>query len=326
MQFVVNPIAGRAGGRRGAAARRAVEVFRRRLEAAGVGVATGETEQAGDGGAIAARACREGVRAVVVVGGDGTVNEVVGGMGASGVPIVIVPAGTENVLAKHFGIRLEGEFLWRMLRDGVEARIDVAEVRAKTESGEEARRRFILMGGVGFDAAMVLGVTRRRSEFVRQGDGQISHRTYLSVAWELLRRFRHPRLRVEVDGEVVDLGQALVLVGNVRRYAMGLQPWGDARADDGLLEVSAFSCRNQCELVRHFAAVFFRPMRDRRGMVRLRGRRVRISSCEPAVPVQVDGDFAGWLPAEFSVTGGQARFMTPGGRWAGRSADQVLRA
>ncbi len=311
ISFVVNPISGRAGGRRGAAARRAVEMLRCCVEEVGGKVCMTETSRAGDAGAVAERACVTGAAAVVVVGGDGTVNEVVGGMTGEGVPIVIVPAGTENVLAKYFGIVPDGAFIWRMLREGVEARIDVAEAGVTGDSGEAVNRRFILMGGIGFDAAIVLGVARRRREMVRSGGGRISHWTYLPVAWDLFWRYRHPWLRVEVDGESIEAGQALVLIGNVPRYAMGLRPWRDARADDGLLEMSVFPCRRGLDLVQHFSATFIQPRGTGRGVIRRQGRRVRVSSPETMVPVQVDGDYAGWLPAEFELSGGRARFVVP---------------
>jgi diacylglycerol kinase family enzyme len=309
--FIVNPISGGAGGRRGAAIKRAMEVLRGRMEEAGGAVSIAETDRPGGGEQIAAQACRDGARAVVVVGGDGTINDAVRGMTGGGVPILMIPAGTENVLAKYFGITADGERLWQVFRQGAERRIDVAEVAARDERGHDIRRRFLLMAGIGFDAAMVQGVSRRRSELVRKGGGRISHCTYLPVAARLLLRFRHPSLRVEADGEPIDVGPALVLVGNVPRYAMGLQPWGEADPSDGRLDLSIFPCGDRLALIRHFTAVLLGRTGSRGGAVHRKAGRIRITSPNEDVPVQVDGDLVGRLPAELSLTGEQARFLAP---------------
>jgi len=309
--FIVNPISGGAGGRRGAAIRRAMQTLRQRMEQAGIDVSIAETNRPGGGEQIAAQACRDEVRTVVVVGGDGTINDAVRGMTGSGVPILIIPAGTENVLAKYFGITADGDLLWQVFRQRVERRIDVAEIAAKDEGGRDLRRRFLLMAGIGFDAAMVRGVSRRRSELVQKGGGRISHFTYLPVAARLLLQFRHPSLRVEADGEPIDVGPALVLVGNVPRYAMGLQPWREADPSDGRLDLSIFPCGSHLGLIRHFTAVLYGRTGGRGGAVHRKAGRIRITSPDEDVPVQVDGDLVGRLPAELSLTGEQARFLAP---------------
>jgi diacylglycerol kinase (ATP) len=316
VQIVVNPVAGRIASGAGSPGGRAVAVLRSRIEASGLEVRTVETRQRGDAWAIAGEACRQGARALVVVGGDGTVNEAVGGMTGEGVPILVVPVGTENILAKYLGIRLDGDALWRVLERGREIVFDVAVLDGGAENAavgfdRTSQRQFLLVAGVGFEAQIVHEVTRRRIELLRDGGGHISYWTYIKPAWRTLSGYRHPKLIVEVDGKPFYSGRSIVLVGNVPRYAMGFRPAQLARPDDGLLDVCVFECRRRTTVLRHFANLVLRRHLRSAGVFYSQGRRVRICAEEEHVPVQTDGDVAGWLPAEFSMSERHARLLAP---------------
>lgn len=311
VQVVVNPVAGRGG--QGSAAAQALELLSSRIREAGMELRCAETHQRGDAQRIATRCCEEGVQALVVVGGDGTINEAACGMVGEGVPLLVVPAGTENVLAKYLGIRPEGESLWETLRGGRELRMDIGMAQYAESGGEPTARRFLLMATAGFEAQIVFEVNRRRSELIRRGRGRISYLTYVAPIWRTLWRYVHPRLDVQVDGRRVFHGPGTAMVVNVPRHAMGLRPAWRAEPDDGLLDVCIFRCPRRVTILWHFARVLLRRHVHASEPAYYQGRRVVIQGQGQTVPMQTDGDFAGWLPAEFALDSQRLRLLVPGG-------------
>ncbi|HVP09783.1 MAG TPA: diacylglycerol kinase family protein [Phycisphaerae bacterium] len=318
VHIVVNPVAGRIVGGPGSPGGRAVAVLCRRIQQAGLKVSLTETRRRGDALAVAAKCCEQGAHSLVVVGGDGTVNEVVSGLTTGRVPILVVPSGTENILAKYLGIRLDGDLLWRIMVSGRTVGLDIAELVSSAGAGADeasspSRRPFLLVGGVGFDARIAHDVGRRRQELMHLNGGHISYWTYFGPGLRALWQYHPPLLSVEVDGRRFYRGPAQVLVGNVPRYAMGLRPAYRARPDDGLLDVCIFELRRRVSVLRHLANLLLRRHMKTTGVHYSQGRHIRVFAETGSVPVQVDGDAAGWLPAEFAVTGRQVRFLVPEG-------------
>lgn len=288
VQVVVNPVSGGNSGRR------ALWGLCRRMREAGMRVSTHETRGAGDARRTAARCAAEGASLLVVAGGDGTVNEAVNGLRGSGVPVLVVPAGTENILAKYFRMRLDADWLWEVVRAGRAVDLDVAACGDK---------RMMLVTGIGFDAEVVRVLSRVRN-------GHINHLSYFWPLWRTFWSYRHPRLCVEADGRLIHDGPGLALVGNLPRYAIGLRLWPAARPDDGLLDVVVFGCRWQGALLRHAVNALLNRHAGSRGVVHRQAKRVRVWS-DRRVPVQVDGDRGGRLPVEIVMSGEKARFLVP---------------
>ncbi len=286
IRVVVNPVSGRAGRRD------VLATLCRRVKDAGWLLRIHETRGPEDGSKIASRSCREGLRALVVVGGDGTISEAVRGMRREDVPILVVPQGTENILAKYLGLRADGDWLWQVLRDGRERALDVPAMND---------RQFLLIGGVGFDAEAV-----RRVAMARRG--HISYLTYFWPLWRTLWGDSYPPVSVEVDGRQVHEGPALVFVGNVPRYAVGIRILENAVPDDGLLDVCVLPCDGPRNVLRHAVNVLLKRHLRSRGVIYKQARHVHVWADRPT-PVQLDGDVAGWLPAEFEMTGKRVRFL-----------------
>jgi diacylglycerol kinase family enzyme len=229
---------------------------------------------------------------LVVVGGDGTVSEAAGGMDGAGVPMLVLPSGTENVLAKYLGSTLDAERAWRVLQAGREVAFDVPMMNG---------RRFLLMGGVGFDAECVRRVAAGRG-------GHIGYWDYFWPIWRTFWECRYTEISVVADGDLIFEGSGLAYVGNIPRYAVGLKILRDAVPDDGLLDVCILACRGRMGVLRHAWNVWRQRHVGREGVIYRRARNLRISAGEP-VPVQLDGDLAGGLPAEFVMTSARVRFL-----------------
>jgi diacylglycerol kinase (ATP) len=282
---VINPVA----GRRNLAP--TVQRIREDLRAAGVHLVCRITRNPGDATRLAAEVPDE-ARALLIAGGDGTVREVIGGVAGRTAPLLILPNGTENIVAKYFGMSAAPEAVVRRILTGVPRAVDVAVING---------RRFLTCCGIGFDAEAV-----RRLHATRQG-----HITHFDYFWPLWRTFwadPFPVLRVEADDRMVFDGPALVIAGNLPRYALGLRVLSRARWDDGLLDLCVYPCASRRRLIGHsLRTVMQRHIRGG-GALYVQCRTLRVSADTP-VPVQVDGDVAGSLPAQCSLVPAGCRFL-----------------
>lgn len=285
--MVANPVAGSA------TSRAIVTELTRRLKTAGRQVLLYRTGGPGEApGFLAQVAGRCG--AVIAVGGDGTVREVVEGLIDCPTPILIVPVGTENIVAKEFRCRLDVERLWQTLQRGRLRRVDVGLVND---------RPFLIVAGIGFDAEVV-------DRLVDQREGHITHLSYFWPLWRTFWEHRFWPVRVVVDGELVCHEPALVFVGNLARYSIGLRILRDAHTDDGMLDVCIYRCRWQGRLLLQACRTILRTHVASRRVIYRRCRRVAVTSDYP-LAVQADGDPAGRVPASFSVAPGAALFFEP---------------
>lgn len=266
------------------------------MKSAGYDVSVYHTKGPGDARTAAIRSRDEGCGLLVVSGGDGTISQVVDGLGSCDIPILAVPGGTANLLAKYFGTRLNEDWLWEVFTTGREVYLDVV-LRNDTH--------FLMVAGAGFDAEAVRILSERRR-------GHISYLSYVRPIWQTFWHYRDPKLWVEVDGQVVHEGPGLALIGNIPRYATGLHIFSRAVPNDGLLDVCVFRCQNRVSLLYHAIKVLLQSHDGSSGVVYKQARHVRIWS-DDRVPVQLDGDFADWLPAEFRLAAHKVRFLVSEG-------------
>jgi diacylglycerol kinase (ATP) len=243
----------------------------------------------------AARAVGSTCDGVIGVGGDGTLNTLINGLVGRGVPLMAVPAGTENVLCKALGIPGDPAAIRAMLESGYTRNIDV---------GMANDRAFAAMSGVGFDALVTGDVHSRRT-------GPIKRWYYYWPLVKLLYTYDWPRLTVEVDGEQVTTGAGFLLVGNVRNYADKLFLCDRAVPDDGLLDVCIFTNCDSLRLFSYFLSVRLGRHLRRSDVVYRQGRHITVRAERPGVPFQVDGDIAGEAPVEYTVRRAAMRMFVP---------------
>ena len=167
------------------------------------------------------RLVADGAELVFVWGGDGLVQRCIDVLAGSTIPIAVLPAGTSNLLARNLGIPDDIEQAVAVGLTGDRRRLDVGRI-----NGE----RFAVMAGTGVDAAMI-----------RDADGGLKdHIGRVAYVWAGLKALRAKSFRAEVtiDGVSWFKGKATcVLVGNVGGLFGGIEVFGDAKPDDGKLEV-----------------------------------------------------------------------------------------
>jgi diacylglycerol kinase (ATP) len=292
MADLVREQAGEASGRTGAAPRRVAVVFnpatgggdsasRRRdteeaLAGAGLDVLWLETTPEDPGQEVTRRAVAEGVDLVMAQGGDGTVAACVTGLAGSDAPLAVLPGGTGNLLAANFDIPSELDGAVEVALHGERRRLDVGAMGAD---------RFVIMAGIGFDAAMLRDADPR----LKKRLGAVAY--VISGLRQLRRRPTRFELRLDDADEVTRVGQG-VLVGNLGRLQGGLPIMPDARPDDGLLDVAVLRTRTLPDWVRLALRVLLRRRRKDPELEVLRARRIEVRCGRPQ-PVERDGDPAG---------------------------------
>jgi diacylglycerol kinase (ATP) len=267
-----NPIAGR-GKRRLPIARLCAELRRRGHE-----VEEFHTAAGGDARRRAAQGLN-GAERLVVVGGDGTVNEVLNGLAdVAAVPLVLYSLGTANVLGRELGLPRTPA--------GVADLVDHGRVR-KIDMGLAGDRRFLALVSAGFDSMVTEELARRRK-------GGLGFTGYIWPIVRLIPRYRPPELEVSVDGGPTARG-AMVVVSHVRNYGGLFAITDRAACDSGHLDICVLQRGSVPALISYAMTALRSGLSRRRDVTYLTGTEVTINSAAP-VPVEIDGDFAGTTP------------------------------
>lgn len=285
--IIANPVSGL--GR----SARVLPALERELSRSGIEAEVCLTERSGHAGELAARFLGR-ADAVVAVGGDGTINEVLNGIARHDLPFAVFPTGTANVLAKEFRLPHTVRDFVRMVRHGRIRIIDTGVVNGK---------RFVLFAGIGLDAR----VTRILSH-VRKST--ISMLDYVLPTMKVVLEFRSPELSLTVDGKRFAEGGSYCLISNVRKYGGPFEISWQADPTDGLLDVVVTLGRRRIDMLRYFWASFVRRLRDHGDVLHARGKEVVVEARHEA-PYQLDGDFAGTLPAVFIMQPRSLALVTP---------------
>jgi diacylglycerol kinase (ATP) len=244
-------------------------------------------------GELAERA--RGCEAVVAVGGDGTVAEAATGLDGDPVALGIVPAGSTNIVARNLG-----------LPTGTEAAAELIFRRPRTRSidvGLCNGRRFLHMGGAGFDSRIFATTSKRLKRHL----GWVA---YLQGASQTI--FDAPvRFTVTVDGTSMDCESPLVLVangGSIIHPSISVAP--GIRYDDGYLDVIVFTATRPVEIASTLGRLATGTIEKSPFTIHLRGQSIDLAT-DPPIPVQLDGDIIGDTPAHFSLSPSALEIIVP---------------
>lgn len=252
------------------------------------------TRGPGDGTRIAREAAAQGYDVVVAAGGDGTVNEVVNGLAGSRTALGALPVGTVNVWVRELGLPLQP-------RAAAEALL-TCQPRA-IDLGRAGDRYFLLMCGVGFDAAVTAEV--RATEKRRLGA-----LAYLLRAANLAARFRGTSARIIIDGKLIRCRVLMLVLGNSQLYGGVVKVTARASLDDGLLDVCIIKGKTLWSAPFRILSILMQRYNLDPKLEYHRAREVRISTRRP-LPVQVDGDHIGETPMVFQAVPGALMALLP---------------
>jgi YegS/Rv2252/BmrU family lipid kinase len=222
---------------------------------------------------------------VVVVGGDGTVREVAHGLEGSDKPLLVVPCGTENLLANELGFDEGLVAIIRAFEGGVIRPLDL---------GSANGRCFTSIAGFGFDGHVVKRVSEQRK-------GHIDYFDYFWPLWRTFWNYKFDPMRVEVDSEEVFDGRGLAFVGNISRYALGVQILHHADFSDGLLDVCIYRCSSRMHLLKHSFMTILKQHAFSADVIYRKGKSIRVSSEATDILTEIDGDPGPALPIQIDV-------------------------
>lgn len=277
IKIIINPI---SGSGRGLTEGLALSQF---LRQQGLEVDVSVTTEAGDAEHEAARAKTP----MIVIGGDGTVNEVINGLAGRRIPFMVLPAGTANLLSREFGLPRTRQGFLSLIRSGGIHLLDAGHVRGQVS------RRFLSVASIGLDAEVIRLMRQIRT-------GSIHLYSYLIPIWKALKGYACPSFTLIIDDHIVVRQVTTAVISNIRNYAGYFSVARQARADDGWLDICTFPGKRKRDYLRYMAGVALSRPSIFSDVVCYRGRKIDVRSTSP-IPVELDGDFAGYTPVVCQV-------------------------
>jgi diacylglycerol kinase (ATP) len=305
LHVIVNPMSGNGW------TRRYWSRIDQRLRSQGYAVDYRYTECPGDGARLGREAVASGVAEIVVVGGDGTLNEVVNGIlsGPAQPPddliVSLLPCGSGRDFSRSLGIR-SFEHAVEVLANGEVIEVDVGRIHF-TRDGSETTCYFVNAADVGIGAetvARLKGSSKRLGGFL----------TYLIGAASTIIAFRGRPVTVRVDGEQVHDGPAaMVALANGRFHAAGMRLAPMARLQDGMLDILILQDVPKWKLLGSLLPrVYFGWHIGHPAVSHRRGRKVEVTASDPQW-FETDGEQPGTTDLRAEVVPGALRVRVPAG-------------
>jgi diacylglycerol kinase family enzyme/membrane-associated phospholipid phosphatase len=241
-----------------------------------------ETTIADPGRSMAHDAALNGAELVVVCGGDGTVRTVCAELAGTGIPVGVVPAGTGNLLARNLALPLYLNAAVDVALNGQDRAIDLVRIAGDLIEPDE---HFLVMAGMGFDAAIMEGANE-------QLKAKVGWLAYVVAGF---RNLMFPAIRVDIsvdDEPFVRHRARTIVVGNVGFLQAGLPLLPDATIDDGRIDVVLINPARFLSWLLVVARVISRGRKTDATVNRMTGRKVVVRAAHDT-PRQVDGDAIG---------------------------------
>ncbi|QIG39346.1 sphingosine kinase [Microbacterium sp. 4R-513] len=248
---------------------------------------------------VTRQALEVGVDAVLVAGGDGTVRAVSEAMSGSGVPLTIVPSGTGNLLARNLRLPLDNaETMIRATFEGDTIGVDIGFAALRRRDGKTEEYAFVVMGGMGLDAAMIANTNPQLKKSV----GWVA---YVDGAARSLPGAKPFRIMYQIAGHRLHSARVQsVLFANCGSLPAGLELIPEASVTDGSMDIVVFQPKGPLGWIFVWRRVawdnsFLRKFRAGRRVLALRtrdnavryarGAELEVGATEPQF-VQLDGD------------------------------------
>ena len=270
--------------------------FRRQLDAIGSQCAFKATTAPSDARRLAAEAVGEGYDLIVAAGGDGTVNEILNGLGDAPdgftrARLGVLPLGTVNVFARELKIPLRLERAWEVLQRGREMKIDLPRAEFSA-NGKNERRYFVQLAGAGLDARAIELVDWRHKK-------KVGPLAYVIAGLKALRE-KKPQITAREDARPTgqNFSGELVLIGNGKFYGGPFEIFPQADMHDGMLDVCILPRVNWLTLLRCAPDFLARRKLPEKLALRFRAPAFELSG---ESGFELDGDWVGKLPVKISV-------------------------
>jgi diacylglycerol kinase (ATP) len=273
------------------------------------------TKRSGEAVEIAGRAAQAGRRLVVACGGDGTINEVANGLLRAGseTELGILPSGTGGDFRRTLGVPARTADAARALREGETRVMDAGRVTYTNGRGEEESRFFVNVASFGMGGDVIRRVKSRAglpAGAARLLGGRLS---FAAAALQAAVTFEKPSVRVSLDGgAAARITVANFCVANARYFGGGMKIAPNAKVDDGRFDVVAVGDVSALNMLANSYRLYLGTHLGMQEVRHALARRVRAESASgEAVKLELDGELAGRLPADFEILPAALRVRCP---------------
>lgn len=246
-------------------------------------------------------AVNNGVKLVIAIGGDGTVNQVINALAFTDVCLGIIPNGTGNLLATTLGIPLDVNKALEIIFEGTKKKIDLGKIN---------NQYFSIIAGCGFDADIMKNTNKSVKKFL----GYIA---YFLEGFKLALFPRRAVFRITYDGKKVKKRAVNVLfinTANILGNFITLVP--NASMTDGLLDICVISPENPIEYIPVLWNILTKQNCEENEhnksnkILHLKAQHIHLD-CRPKRSIQVDGDVLGYPPVDIVACPAALAVMAP---------------
>lgn len=240
----------------------------------------------------------------MIVGGDGSVNEVVNGIaGREGVEIAVIARGTGRDFARSLGLPRNVDHALGVALSGRTRTIDLGRVTYRPWAGGEAQAWFANVASVGMSGA----IAQRANETTKALGGKVS---YLWATFAVFARWSNTEVDVTVEGEARRARMHDVIVANGPYFGGGMKICPGAEPDDRAFDVLLIGDVTKRDLLVTMPKIFRGTHLPHPKAELLRGARVSVEAAEP-LPIELDGEQPGTTPVRFELVPQALRVRVP---------------
>jgi YegS/Rv2252/BmrU family lipid kinase len=246
---------------------------------------------------VARRAGKNGYKVVIAMGGDGTIEAVMRGMIGSKARLGIIPAGTQNNIAKSLGIPSDLEKACALIASDDTLKLDIG--RVKTRKGKKFD--FFEMATIGLSATIYPDANKMAS-------GKFSG--IKATALTFFHQETKPKIFLTFNDESkINVETMLVMVSNTPIFGKNFMVAPEASLQDGLLDISVYPDFSKVELLRYYAAVMDEGYSGDKKAQHYQARKIKVKA-SPKLDVMADGVALGRGTVTIKVLPGALRVIT----------------
>jgi diacylglycerol kinase (ATP) len=257
---------------------------------------------------IVERSVNDGFRRFIIIGGDGSLNEVANGIYSqtsvepNEITAAHISLGTGNDWHKTHNLPTGSKLMIEKIKAGYTSVQDVGVVKYQ-ENNETRTNYFVNVAGMGFDAFVVMNTAQKKGKKTR------SRFSYLYSLFRSLMRYTCVKSNIIVNGREVFNNYLFSFNVGIGKYnGGGMMQGPDAIPDDGLLDITIFRKKSKIKVLANVKGLYDGSFKTLKEVSQYKGQEVKIDSEYP-ICLECDGEMLGHTPATFTIIASGFRFI-----------------